>query len=628
VRFLVKVDKQLLPFGVFGAFVCRKRFLTLFPKRVFCFTNRSWANNSCIKFLTQLGKVIRLSAARSSKFRRLLLRYFNYMRQDSLGMQFAVRQRKQRRVGFVGFFWYKFRNRKSRQVTGLSRRIRHNVLQMGLISKVVARNVLFPFAMALHYLAFRPGVPLSLFLSLGPRRFAGLSFSRVDSIPCFEFDSVFANSVVSVSNCFFELFKPPQAVETSKGSVRSGQFSAKFVFSSAFSRRFGFSSLLYSVNRRKRNLLSKLRVLIRRVGFTSLLGLKQPQVVGLPAEPLSSSGSAFFENFIELASRSILVFKPLSFTHFRIFEAFGCVLRYQTKHLFSFVHFWFYFFMGKKPWRRARRLRQFFYSYKLFRLSRGASTLTKKRTRRRSFRRLWRHFFKRAAPRSFKRKGRQKNLRVRKRRKNLIFFGKSLTTRWRKSRTIGVVRSNKRRFVRRRVWLVFNFQRLFDVRVFKQVSLLSSAQRVPTAFPGRVVGWVKSYWNRLKRTKRFFLGQKLKESRRLAVICFRVTINNFFVSVLNLKGRLFVAWSSGSLGLLGPAKQSSVALGRLMRAVLKFSVANNSRNFNVCLVSSPLNQSTKKFLGLVLGSVLSIRSVLFLGAVPHNGVRQKRRKRR
>ena len=484
-RFLVKVDKQLLPFGIFGAFVCRKRFLTLFSKRVFCFTNRLWTKSSCIKFLIQLGKVIRLSAARSSKFRRLLLRYFNYMRRDSLGMQFEVQQRKQRRVGFVGFFWYKFRNSKSRQVTGLSRRIRHNIIQMGLISKVVIRNVLFPFTMALHYIAFRPGVPLSLFLSLGSRRFAGFSFSRVDYISCFEFDSVFANSVVSVSNCFFELFKPPQAVETFKGSVRSGRFLQIF-FSSAFSRRFGFSSLLYSVNRRKRTLLSKLRVLIRRVGFTSLLGLKQPQAVGSLAEPLISA-STFFENFIELVSRSMLVFKPLSFTHFRIFEAFSCVLRYQTKHLFSFVHFWFYFFMGKKPWRRVHRLRQFFYSYKLFRLSHHGSTLTKKRMRRRSFRRLWRQFFKRVAFRPLRLKGRQKNLHVRKRRKSLIFFGKSPTTRWRnqwrKSRTIGVVRSNKRRFVRRRVWLVFNFQRLFDVRVFKQVSLLTARKEPQPLFP-------------------------------------------------------------------------------------------------------------------------------------------------
>lgn len=107
-----------------------------------------------------------------------------------------------------------------------------------------------------------------------------------------------------------------------------------------------------------------------------------------------------------------------------------------------------------------------------------------------------------------------------------------------------------------------------------------------------------------------------------------ISLNNIFITITNKKGQPYVAWSSGSVGFRGPAKQTTAALDRLSAFTLKSLKRLNARNFHLVFTSGPLSSYAKHFLNSLTQPLISVSSVSFFCSIPHNGVRARRQKRR
>jgi small subunit ribosomal protein S11 len=138
----------------------------------------------------------------------------------------------------------------------------------------------------------------------------------------------------------------------------------------------------------------------------------------------------------------------------------------------------------------------------------------------------------------------------------------------------------------------------------------------------------RAFSYRLFRFKSHFLAESKKKLIRISKIWIRFSSNNVFFSVTDSKNRLLTYFSSGLIGFSGPTKTSSFALDQVVDKVFSFFVKRNIKTIQLIFLSGMFNYKSRSVVEALTKKGLFVRSITYKINVPHNGLRQRKAKRR
>jgi len=174
-------------------------------------------------------------------------------------------------------------------------------------------------------------------------------------------------------------------------------------------------------------------------------------------------------------------------------------------------------------------------------------------------------------------------------------------------------------------------------KLHKEVPPLLS--RSPLAQLGRIVKPLVSHFNKRRnvisyfpKRKRIRINQQRLTTRKYSKyippfrILIRQTRNNFFLTALDPKSYVRLNFSTGLVGLIGPRRSTVFAAEQVGRAAA-MSLKKISFGASLIIFRSKLSRHIKKLVHSLSNNFANIRGFFDLIPLPHNGLRQKKKRR-
>jgi ribosomal protein S11 len=127
----------------------------------------------------------------------------------------------------------------------------------------------------------------------------------------------------------------------------------------------------------------------------------------------------------------------------------------------------------------------------------------------------------------------------------------------------------------------------------------------------------------------FFMNQGFwRKSEDIFRLRVRFTLNNMFASLSSVSNKNLINVSSGVLGFKGTTKLTTYAVERMAVYVSKFMRRRHYKNLYLIFNSGAIGYKSKLFVETLIRNALVIKYLTVSDAVPHNGVRPRKSKRR
>lgn len=127
----------------------------------------------------------------------------------------------------------------------------------------------------------------------------------------------------------------------------------------------------------------------------------------------------------------------------------------------------------------------------------------------------------------------------------------------------------------------------------------------------------------------YFMNQGFwRKSEDIFRLRVRFTLNNMFVSLASVSNKNLINVSSGVLGFKGTTKLTTYAVERMAVYISKFMRRRRYRNLYLIFNSGAIGYKSKLFVETLIRNALVIKYLTVSDAVPHNGVRPRKAKRR
>lgn len=133
---------------------------------------------------------------------------------------------------------------------------------------------------------------------------------------------------------------------------------------------------------------------------------------------------------------------------------------------------------------------------------------------------------------------------------------------------------------------------------------------------------------RLFRLKSKLLFESKKKLIKVSKIWIRFSSNNIFFSITDSKNKLLTYFSSGLIGFSGPTKTSSFALDQIVDKAFSFFMKKNIKTIRLIFLSGMFNYKSRSVIESIVKKGLFVRSITYRINAPHNGLRQRKAKRR
>lgn len=108
----------------------------------------------------------------------------------------------------------------------------------------------------------------------------------------------------------------------------------------------------------------------------------------------------------------------------------------------------------------------------------------------------------------------------------------------------------------------------------------------------------------------------------------RFTLNNLFVTLSNNSEKNLITFSSGGVGFKGTTKLTTYAIEKVALQVSKFLKKRRLKNLYLIFNSGAVGYKSKIFIETLIYNSLLVKYLTVSDAVPHNGVRARKTKRR
>lgn len=133
---------------------------------------------------------------------------------------------------------------------------------------------------------------------------------------------------------------------------------------------------------------------------------------------------------------------------------------------------------------------------------------------------------------------------------------------------------------------------------------------------------------RFFKLKTKLLFENKKKLAKVAKVWVRFSTNNIFFNITDSKNKLLTYFSSGIIGFSGPTKTSSFALDHISDKVFLFFKKKNFKAVQLIFLSNMFNYKSRSVIEYIIKRGLFVRSVTYRINIPHNGLRQRKAKRR
>jgi len=130
------------------------------------------------------------------------------------------------------------------------------------------------------------------------------------------------------------------------------------------------------------------------------------------------------------------------------------------------------------------------------------------------------------------------------------------------------------------------------------------------------------------RLKSKLLFENKKKLVKISKIWVRFSSNNIFFSITDSRNKLLTYFSSGLIGFGGPTKTSSFALDQIIDKVFAFFLKKNLKTVQLIFLSGMFNYKSRSVVESITKKGLFVRSITYKINAPHNGLRQRKAKRR
>ncbi|MFI4883657.1 MAG: 30S ribosomal protein S11 [Candidatus Carsonella ruddii] len=112
---------------------------------------------------------------------------------------------------------------------------------------------------------------------------------------------------------------------------------------------------------------------------------------------------------------------------------------------------------------------------------------------------------------------------------------------------------------------------------------------------------------------------------KIGIIYIYSTFNNTISTLTNTNGNTIGWFSSGSVGFKGPKKSTSLALQNISEQISLLSIKNNIKIVDIYVKGISLGKEL--VLRIINNSGIYIRSITDITSLPHNGCRNKKKRR-
>ncbi|MFI4870029.1 MAG: 30S ribosomal protein S11 [Candidatus Carsonella ruddii] len=112
---------------------------------------------------------------------------------------------------------------------------------------------------------------------------------------------------------------------------------------------------------------------------------------------------------------------------------------------------------------------------------------------------------------------------------------------------------------------------------------------------------------------------------KIGIIYINSTFNNTISTLTNIYGNTIGWFSSGSVGFKGPKKSTSLALQNISEKISLLTIKNNIKIVDIYIKGISLGKEL--ILRIINNSGIYIRSITDITPLPHNGCRNKKKRR-